>query len=60
MGFNVNHGDVRTNIYVPINKKITRAKIILFIEAFHEAMHKAFEAQQLDQNYIWNQKHTIV
>lgn len=55
----VNHGDVSTRIHIPMNKKITRAKVILFIEAFHVAMHRAFEEQQLDQNYIFNQKTTI-
>lgn len=53
------HGNLRTTIYVPMDNSITRAKLMLFIEAFHVAMHKAFEVQQLDQNYIWNQKHSI-
>lgn len=55
----VKHGEVSTHIRIPIGNKITRAKVILFIEAFHEAMHKAFEDQKLDQNYIWNQKTSI-
>ena len=55
----VSHGKVRTEIKIPMEEKITRAKIILFVEAFHVAMHKAFESQLLDQNYIWNQKRTI-
>lgn len=50
----VKHGDIRTNIHIPMDKKITRAKVILFIEAFHVGLHKAFDEQQLDQNYVWN------
>lgn len=56
----VKHGTVSTMITIPCEEKITRAKIILFIEAFHVAMHKAFEAQKLDQNYVWNVKQTMV
>lgn len=55
----VSHGKVKTTISIPIEEKITRVKVILFIEAFHVAMHQAFDAQKLDQNYIWNQKTTI-
>lgn len=56
----VEHGKVATTITIPLEERITRAKVILFIEAFHVAMHKAFEAQKLDQNYIWNVKTTLV
>jgi len=55
----VEHGKVKTTITFPIEEKLTRAKVMLFIEAFHEAMKQAFDAQKLDQNYIWNQKTTI-
>ncbi len=55
----VSHGNVRTTINFPMTEKLTRAKVMLFIEAFHEAMKIAFDAQKLDQNYIWNQKTTI-
>lgn len=54
------HGNVSTTITVPCENKITRAKVILFVEAFHVAMRNAFEAQLLDKNYIWNQKSTIM
>ncbi len=29
----VSHGEVKTNIRIPIEKKVTRAKVILFIDA---------------------------
>ncbi len=53
------HGLVKSTISIPIEANITRAKVILFIEAFHVAMGKAFEEQQIDQNYFFNQKVAI-
>lgn len=55
----VSHGTIKTIIRIPMDNAVTRAKVLLFIEAFHVAMHKAFEQQQIDQNYIWNQKTSI-
>jgi len=55
----VEHGSVKSTINIPMEDKTTRAKVILFIEAFHVAMRKAFEAQCIDQNYVWNQKTSI-
>lgn len=51
-----NFGAVRVEIKIPLNLKITRAKVILFIEAFHEGMRAAFDAQNIDQTYVWNKK----
>lgn len=49
-----NSGLVKSTIVVPMESKATRAKVLLFIEAFHEALKLAFSNQLIDQNYVWN------
>lgn len=56
---NFKHGDAKANIEIPMDAKVTRAKALLFIEAFHEGLKSAFSSQGIDQNYIWNQKKSI-
>ena len=53
------HGSIESVITIPSKERVTRAKILLFIEAYHVALNKAFEDQKLDQDYTMNQKHTI-
>lgn len=48
------YGNITSSINFPIEQNATRAKVMLFIEAFHVAMKNAFEAQGIDQNYVWN------
>lgn len=52
-------GGIRVGIHIPLDNRITRAKVILFVEAFHEGMRAAFKDQDIDQEYVWNKHHAI-
>lgn len=41
------HEGIRVNINVPIDKKIHRIQVILFVEAFHVAFTQAIRDQKI-------------
>lgn len=40
--------DITVNMVIPIESKVSRAKCMLFVEAFHEALRTAQEQQKRD------------
>lgn len=55
----VTYGNVRIQITIPQENKVTRAKVLLFIDALHEGMKIAFEKQDIGTNYTLNQGKSI-
>ena len=55
---NFKRGNARFSITIPKESNATRAKVLLFIEAFHVALGKAFDEQGIDQDFVWNKLNT--
>ncbi len=53
------HGGIWVSVRIPIEKRLTRAKVMLFVEALHEGLNAAFISQDISQDYAMNQKHSI-